>query len=129
MLKRYLPFFGLQIFANILWMLWVLPALGETGSLLEMAAWLESQILMPVFLCLLINRHRRAGYWLTILYSVIFGLYATGMTGWSLMGVGIPYSVYVVCAILFVVSFGVFVLALKDLNIGQKTRRYDEIKD
>lgn len=129
MLKKYLFFFSLQVFAIALWAFWVLPDVGETGEFSQTAAWLAVQVLFPVFFSLLIARRRKSGYWLTALYGVIIGLYALGMTGWALVGAGTPVSVYAVCAIFFVVAFGVVFNALKDLNIGQKQRRYDEIKD
>ena len=129
MFKKYLPFFGLQLLANCLWLFWVLPSLEESGSVIEMAAWLGAQVLLPVFLSFLIARRRKIGYWLTVIYGLHLGLFALGMTGWSLMSEWTPFSVYAVSAIFFVVSFGTVFLGLKDLNIGQKARRYDEIKD
>ncbi len=129
MIKKYLPFWGLQVLANILWLFWVLPALGESGSPGEMLKWLGVQILSPLFLSLLMAQARRLAYGLTALYGAMTGLYALGMLGWALIGEATPLSVYAVCGLFFWVAFGLIFLALKDLNIGQKARRYDEIKD
>ncbi len=115
--------------ANIAWAFWVLPALGEAGSLDETAKWFGVQLLTPVFLSLLLLGGRKSAYWLIALYGVIIGLYAIGMLGWALMGAGTPYPVYVVSILFFIVSFGVFFTALADLNIGKKERRYDEIEN
>ena len=129
MLKKYIPFWGLQILANGLWAFWVLPSLGESGSLKETLIWISAQVLIPTFLSLLILRGRKSAYWLTVVYGIMTAFYAMGMLGWSLSGEATPLSVYVVCLLLFIVAFGVVFGALKDLNIGQKARRYDEIKD
>ena len=129
MTKKYFPYFGLQLLANGLWIFWVLPSIGESGSFSETLEWVGVQILFPAFFCLLLSSRRKAAYGLVVLYGIFTGLYALGMTGWALMGEGTPISVYIVCAIFFVVSFGIVFHALKDLNIGQKARRYDEIKD
>ena len=129
MIKKYLPFWTIQILANILWVFWVLPAIGESGSPAETLKWLGVQILSPAFLSLLISQGRRLAYGLTAFYGAMTGLYALGMLGWALIGEATPLSVYAVCGLFFVVAFGLMFLALKDLNIGQKARRYDEIKD
>ena len=128
-MKKYFPFFALQILANVLWAFWALPSIGESGSFLETIKWLGVQILLPVFFCLLLSSRRKSAYVLMVMYGILTALYALGMTGWSLIGEATPLSVYVVCAIFFVVSFGIVFQALKDLNVGQKARRYDEIKD
>ncbi len=129
MIKKYLPFFTLQILANLLWAFWALPAIGEAGSLQETLKWLGVQILFPIFFCLLLTSRRKSAHVLMVIYGALTGLYALGMTGWALIGEGTPFSVYAVCAIFFVVSFGIVFQSLKDLNVGQKARRYDEIKD
>ena len=129
MIKKYIPYFGLQLLANGLWIFWVLPSIGESGSFLETLEWLGVQILLPAFFCLLLSRPRKLAYGLIVLYGILTGLYALGMTGWALIGEATPVSVYVVCVIFFIISFGVVFQALKDSNIGQKARRYDEIKD
>ena len=129
MIKKYLPYFGLQFLANGLWIFWVLPSIGESGSFLETLEWLATQILFPAFFCLLLSSRRKSAYGLIALYGILTGLYALGMTGWALIGEATPVSVYAVCAIFFVVSSGMVFHALKDLNIGQKARRYDEIQD
>ena len=129
MVKKYIPYFVLQVLSNVLWVFWALPALNETGTVLETVEWFGVQILCPIFLSLLISKKRPFAYVLTILYGLIIGLYAVGMVGWALMGIGIPSSVYVVCSLFLIVTFGVVFHGLIDLKIGQKARRYDEIKD
>ena len=107
----------------------MLPGLGESGSISQMIKWVGVQVLVPVFLLLLISRRRKSGYWLTVVYGSLLGLYGMGMVGWALVGEASPLSIYAVCALFFVVAFGIVFQALTDLNIGQKARRYDEIKD
>jgi len=129
MLKKYLILFSAQLAANLLWIFWVLPGLGESGSPAQTIKWFGVQVLVPVFLLLLIARRRKSGYGLTVVYSILVGLYAMGMLGWALIGEATPLSVYVVCIFLFIVAFGALFCALKDLNVGQKARRYNEIRD
>ncbi len=129
MVKKYLPFFVLQTLANVLWAFWVLPSIGESGTFSETMKWLGVQLLFPIFFCLLLSGRRKSAYVLMTIYASVIALYALGMTGWALIGEGTPVSVYVICFLFFAVAFGIVFNSLKDLNVGQKARRYDEIKD
>lgn len=124
-MKKYAPFFILQILANALWVFWSLPEMGETGTLFETASWLIAQALLPIFLSSLLQAKRKSGYWLTFGYGLVFGLYGFGTLGWSLMGPFTPLSVYTVSALFLVIGFGTVFQSLKDLNIGKPVRRYD----
>jgi hypothetical protein len=124
MLKKYLPFFILQLTANSIWVFLVLPAVGEEGTLSETLRWLAIQIALPGFLAWLLIRGRRYALWLLIIYASLILLFGLGMVGWALMGEATPWTVYAVCLLFFVVGFGILFYALKDLNIGQKPRQY-----
>ena len=123
--KRYLALFLWAPLANILWAWWVLPGIGEQGSLSQIAVWLSAQAILPVLLLLLVLYKSRLGYRLIVIYSVFILLHGMGMLGWGLTGPGTPLSLYAACVILLVMGFGLFYQSLKSLGIGKTQRRYD----
>ena len=125
MLKKYTFFLMLGPISNALWAWWALPQINEQGSMEETIQWILIQAILPAVFAVLLLFSRRFVLWLMTIYSGFIILFTIGMLGWALMGLGVPFSIYVVCAVMFVMGFGMLFHSLKDLNVGQEARRYD----
>ena len=122
MIKKYIPFFALQLVAFGLWAWWALPTMNEQGSLTETLEWSGVQTLIVVLLILLLWRGKRYSRWLTAFYACLVGLFGYGTLGWALMGSATPLSVYVVALIFIMDGLALLFCSLKDLNIGRERR-------
>ncbi len=124
MFKKFLPFLILGPVANLLWLLWVAPEIGEIGNRSEALEWITVQMVLPLIFSIFLLLRRKFILWAILVYSGFIILYTLGVLGWALMGEGTPLSVYAVSIILFVMSFGLIYQALKGLNIGKKEKYY-----
>ena len=125
MIKRYLFFLILGPVANLSWVLWVLPAINERGTLAETLQWFLVQSLFPILFGLLITFKKKVVFWPMIVYSGFMILFTIGMLGWALMGPEAPVSIYAVCLLLIVMAFGLLFNSLKDLKLGRGVQRYE----
>ena len=125
MLKRYAIFLLLGPISNALWAWWALPQINEQGSMQETVQWICVQALLPAVFAVLLLFRRRFVLWIMTVYSGFIILFTLGILGWALMGSGIPFSIYGVCAVMFVMGFGILYESLKDMNVGQKARYYE----
>ena len=125
MLKKYLPFLALGPFANLLWAFWALREINEQGSFDEMLQWICVQALLPAMLGLLLALKAKFAYVFLLIYSGFTILFAMGIFGWALMGLGTPLSIYAVSTVLLVMGFGILFQALKDSRWGQEVTRYE----
>src|SRR3989338_11577123 len=124
MLKKYLPFLALGPLANLLWAFWALREINEQGSFVEMLQWICVQALLPVMLGLLLALKPKFAYGFLLVYSGFTILFALGILGWALMGLGTPLSVYVVSFILLVMGFGVLFHTLNYSKLVQIVTKY-----
>ena len=124
MFRKFLPFLVLGPVANLLWVLWVAPAIGELGGRDQMLEWIAVQMILPLVFSLFLLLRRKFILWVLLVYGAFVALYALGLSGWALMGAETPVSVYVVSLVLFVMSFGLIYQSLQGLNIGKKEKYY-----
>ncbi len=125
MIKKYLFFLGLGPLANLLWVLWVLPAINERGTVHETLQWFLIQSIFPILFAVLVVLKQKVVYWFMIIYSGFMLLFCIGMLGWALMGPEAPVSIYAVCFLLLVMAFGLLFNALKDSKLGQEEKPYE----
>ncbi len=111
--------------ANLLWAFWALREINEQGGFVEMLQWICVQALLPVMLGLLLALRPKFAYGFLLVYSGFTILFALGILGWALMGLGTPLSIYAVSTVLLVMGFGILFQALKDSRWGQKVTRYE----
>lgn len=124
-MKKYAIFFSLHILSVVLWAVWALPAMNESGSFGAEASWIVAQIVLPVLIASLLARRYRPGLYLALVWGAALLLSGAGLTGWSFMGTGTPLSVYIVAGLLLMDGLGIFSSALKDLNwIRDTNNRY-----
>ena len=124
-IKRYLLFLLLGPTANVLWALWVLPQINERGTGPEMLQWFLVQSFYPVIFGVLLAFRKKLVFWLLIIYSGFMTLFTIGMLGWALMSPEAPISIYVVCLLLVIMSFGLLFNSLKDLKLDRGVQRYE----
>lgn len=125
MKKKYLTFLILGPLANLLWAFWVLPQINEVGNQSETLQWILIQSLFPVIFTVLIAFKKKYVFWLMVMYSGFMILFVIGMLGWAMMGPEAPVSIYAVCGILLVMSFGLLFHSLQDLKVGKGVERYE----
>ena len=125
MLKKYTIYLLLGPLSNVLWALWVLPQINEQGTAGETLTWLCVQAFLPAVFVIFLYLKKRFIFWLLLVHSGFIILYAVGILGWSLMGLFVPASIYVVCGILFVMGFGILYHSISDLKISGKVKRYE----
>lgn len=123
-MKKYLLFFSLHILSVVLWVVWALPLMNESGSLPDEATWLAAQILLPVFIFWMIHHRYRPGYWIALVWGLMVLLCGSGLLGWALMGPATPPAVYGVAGLLLLDGLGVFSSALQDLNWIRERKAY-----
>jgi hypothetical protein len=110
----------LQLVAQTLWALWVLPKMNEEGSPRQIAVWLGVQVLFLCLLFLILLRRKKYSFWSMFVYAATLLLFAIGLLGWALMGLSTPLAVYAVCGLFFLSSFGMMIASLKDLGVRQR---------
>jgi len=126
MLKRYIFYLILGPISNTLWAFWALPEIGEQGTWAETLQWMCTQAIIPAVATLFLAFNVKFVLWLLIIYSGFIILFAVGIFGWALMGPGTPVSIYVVCAVLFTMGFGLLYQSMKDLNLGKEIKSYQD---
>ena len=124
-LRNYLFFFLIGPVSNALWAFWALPEIGEQGTRTETLQWLCTQAILPAVLAFSLVSGMKFVLWFVVIYSGFILLFGIGIFGWALMGPGTPLSIYVVCALFFIMGFGLLYQSLKDLKFGRKEKRYD----
>ncbi len=122
-MKKYAAFFTLHVISVVLWAVWALPSIGESGTLSAEASWIAAQMVLPVFITLLLVRGYRPVYYLAMIWGILLLLSGAGLLGWALMGIGTPIPVYLVSTLLLLNGLGIFSSALKDLNWIRRRRR------
>lgn len=123
-MKKYVFFFTLHIFSLVVWAVWALPQMGESGTFPDEASWLAAQIVLPVFISVLLARHYRPGLWIALAWGLIILLSGAGLLGWALMGPATPFVVHFVALLLLMDGLGIFSSALKDLKWIHERNRY-----
>lgn len=123
-MKKYAFFFSLHVLTAVLWSIWALPSIGESGSFPDEATWIAAQIVLPVFIIALLARRYRPGFWLAMIWGLGVGLSGAGLLGWALMGTGTPASVYTVAGLLLFNGLGVLSSVIKDMNWIRERNRY-----
>jgi len=91
----------------------------------ETIQWLLIQVFLPAMFSIFLILRLNFILWVMVIYSGFVLLFDLGVLGWALMGDGTPFSVYVVCFILFVMGFGLLYQSLKGLNIGKENKIYE----
>ena len=107
MLKKYAFFLMLGPISNALWAWWALPQINEQGSMEETLQWILVQAILPTLFSILLLFRQRFVFWLMTVYSGFIILFTIGIAGWALMGSGVPFSIYTVCLVMFVMGFGI----------------------
>ncbi len=123
-LRNYLFFLLLGPVSNALWGYWALPEIGEQGTQIETLQWLCTQAILPVVFAVSLGLGMKFVLWFVLIYSGFILLFGIGIFGWALMGPGTPLSIYVVCALFFIMGFGLLYWSLKDLKFGREEKRY-----
>ena len=124
-LRNYLFFLLIGPVSNALWAYWALPEIGEQGTQAETLQWLCTQAILPLVFGVCLAFGIRFVLWFVLIYSGFILLFGIGIFGWALMGPGTPFSIYAVCALFFIMGFGLLYQSLKDLKFGRKETRYD----
>ena len=79
MFRKFLPFLVLGPVANLLWVLWVAPAIGELGDRDQMLEWIIVQMILPLMFSLFLLLRRRFILWVLLVYGGFVALYALEM--------------------------------------------------
>ena len=124
-MKKYSPYLILGPIANFLWVFWVLPQINERGTIRETSQWIVIQCLFPVIFTVLLAAKKKYVFWMLVVYSGFIILFMIGLIGWALMGPATPISIYVVCAMLMAMAFGLLFNSLSDLKVGQGVKPYE----
>jgi hypothetical protein len=124
-LRAYFFFLILGPISNAIWAFWALPDIGEQGTRTETIQWLCTQAILPVLFAASVSLRAKLILWFILVYSGFIILFGIGIFGWALMGPDTPLSIYVFCAVLFLMGFGLLYQSMKDLNFGKKGRVYD----
>lgn len=124
-LRAYFFFLILGPVSNAIWAFWALPDIGEQGTRTETIQWLCTQAILPVLFAASVSLRAKLILWFILVYSGFIILFGVGIFGWALMGPDTPLSIYVFCAVLFLMGFGLLYQSMKDLNFGKKGRVYD----
>ncbi|HXV19034.1 MAG TPA: hypothetical protein VD883_03035 [Candidatus Omnitrophota bacterium] len=124
-LRTYFFFLILGPISNAIWAFWALPDIGEQGTWTETIQWLCTQAILPVLFAAFVSLRAKLILWFILVYSGFIILFGVGIFGWALMGPDTPLSIYVFCAVLFLMGFGLLYQSMKDLNFGKKGRVYD----